>query len=133
MPIAPIRASLLRAGRPAWKAAKTCYIATRATAPSKMSVKRQACGALWAPMRLVGWGISFIDIDNGGWLDILVAKGHVYPEVDGTQVDAAYAERKYLYRNLRNCQFEDISLTGGPGIMRDAKARGFAIGDYDND
>jgi hypothetical protein len=83
--------------------------------------------------RLLGWGVSFIDIDNDGWLDILVANGHVYPEVDGTQVDAAYAERKYLYRNLRNGQFEDVSLTGGAGIRAAAKARGFAVGDYDND
>lgn len=83
--------------------------------------------------RLLGWGISFIDIDNDGWLDILVANGHVYPEVDGTQVDAAYAERKYLYRNLRNGQFEDVSLAGGAGITAVAKARGFAVGDYDND
>ena len=83
--------------------------------------------------RLLGWGVSFIDVDNDGWLDILVANGHVYPEVDGTQVDAAYAERKYLYRNLRNGQFEDVSLLGGPGITTDAKARGFAVGDYDND
>ena len=83
--------------------------------------------------RLLGWGVSFIDIDNDGWLDILVANGHVYPEVDGTQVDAAYAERKYLYRNLRNGQFEDVSMTGGSGITADAKARGFAVGDYDND
>ncbi len=83
--------------------------------------------------RLLGWGVSFIDIDNDGWLDILVANGHVYPEVDGTQVDAAYAERKYLYRNLRNGQFEDVSMIGGGGITADAKARGFAVGDYDND
>jgi hypothetical protein len=83
--------------------------------------------------RLLGWGISFIDIDNDGWLDILVANGHVYPEVDGTQVDAAYSERKYLYRNLRNGQFEDVSLTGGAGITAAVPARGFAVGDYDND
>ena len=83
--------------------------------------------------RLLGWGVSFMDFDNDGWLDILVANGHVYPEVDGTQVDAAYAERKYLYRNLRNGQFEDVSTQGGAGIMTDAKARGFAVGDYDND
>ena len=83
--------------------------------------------------RLLGWGVSFMDIDNDGWLDILVANGHVYPEVDGTQVDAAYAERKYLYRNLRNGQFEDVSLIGGSGITAAAKARGFAVGDYDND
>src|ERR1700678_3973048 len=83
--------------------------------------------------RLLGWGVSFMDIDNDGWLDILVANGHVYPEVDGTQVDAAYAERKYLYRNLRNGQFEDVSLAGGSGITANVPARGFAIGDYDND
>jgi hypothetical protein len=83
--------------------------------------------------RLLGWGISFLDFDNDGWLDILVANGHVYPEVDGTEVDAAYAERKYLYRNLRNGQFEDVSMIGGSGITAAAKARGFAVGDYDND
>jgi hypothetical protein len=83
--------------------------------------------------RLLGWGVSFMDIDNDGWLDILVANGHVYPEVDGTQVDAAYAERKYLYRNLRNGQFEDVSLAGGSGITAAVPARGFAVGDYDND
>lgn len=83
--------------------------------------------------RLLGWGVSFIDFDNDGWLDILVANGHVYPEVDGTQVDAAYAERKYLYRNLRNGQFEDMSMVGGSGITATAKARGFAVGDFDND
>jgi enediyne biosynthesis protein E4 len=83
--------------------------------------------------RLLGWGVSFIDFDNDGWLDILVANGHVYPEVDGTQVDASYAERKYLYRNLRQGQFEDVSMIGGSGITTDVKARGFALGDYDND
>jgi len=83
--------------------------------------------------RLLGWGVSFLDFDNDGWLDILVSNGHVYPEVDGTQVDAAYAERKYLYRNLRNGQFEDVSMLGGTGITTAAKARGFAVGDFDND
>jgi hypothetical protein len=83
--------------------------------------------------RLMGWGVSFVDIDNDGWLDIMIANGHVYPEVDGTQVDAAYAERKYLYRNLRNGQFEDVSLIGGSGVMAAVPARGFAVGDYDND
>ena len=83
--------------------------------------------------RLLGWGVSFVDIDNDGWLDLLVANGHVYPEVDGTEVDAAYAERKYLYRNLRNGQFEDVSLIAGSGITDNVPARGMAIGDYDND
>jgi hypothetical protein len=83
--------------------------------------------------RFLGWGVGFIDMDNDGWLDILISNGHVYPEVDGTQVDAPYAEHKYLYRNLRNGQFEDVTKMGGAGITAAAAARGCAFGDYDND
>ncbi len=83
--------------------------------------------------RYLGWGVGFFDMDNDGWLDILISNGHVYPEVDGTQVDAPYAEHKYLYRNLRNGQFEEVTLHGGPGITDAAPARGCAFGDYDND
>ncbi len=83
--------------------------------------------------RLLGWGVGFLDMDNDGWLDIMVSNGHVYPEVDGTHVDASYAENKYLYRNLRNGQFEDVTKVAGAGITDAAKARGCAFGDYDND
>jgi hypothetical protein len=83
--------------------------------------------------RFLGWGVGFFDMDNDGWLDILISNGHVYPEVDGTDVDAPYAQHKYLYRNLRNGQFEDMSAQGGPGITTPATGRGCAFGDYDND
>lgn len=83
--------------------------------------------------RYLGWGVGFFDMDNDGWLDILVSNGHVYPEVDGTAIDAAYAEHKYLYRNLRNGQFEDVTSLGGPGINAAVPARGCAFGDFNND
>ncbi len=83
--------------------------------------------------RFLGWGVGFFDMDNDGWPDILISNGHVYPEVDGTDVDAPYAQHKYLYRNLRNGQFEDMSAQGGPGITTPATGRGCAFGDYDND
>jgi hypothetical protein len=82
--------------------------------------------------RYLGWGVGFLDMDNDGWLDILISNGHVYPEVDGTQIDAPYAEHKYLYRNLRNGQFEEVTKLGGPGITNPAAARGCAFGDYNN-
>ncbi|HEX5236578.1 MAG TPA: CRTAC1 family protein [Silvibacterium sp.] len=83
--------------------------------------------------RLLGWGVGFFDMDNDGWLDILMSNGHVYPEVDNSKADLKYAEHKYLYRNLRNGRFEEVTKDGGPGIMENAPARGCAFGDYKND
>ncbi|WP_263382564.1 CRTAC1 family protein [Granulicella arctica] len=83
--------------------------------------------------RYLGWGVGFFDMDNDGWLDILISNGHVYPEVDGTKIDSSYAQHKYLYRNLRNGQFEDATAQGGAGINDAVAARGCAFGDFDND
>jgi hypothetical protein len=83
--------------------------------------------------RLLGWGVGFFDMDNDGWPDILMSNGHVYPEVDNSKTDLKYAEHKYLYRNLRNGRFEEVTEKGGPGILEKAPARGCAFGDYDND
>ena len=83
--------------------------------------------------RYLGWGVGFFDPDNDGWLDIFISNGHVYPEVDGSHIEAPHAEHKYLYRNLRNGQFEEVTSKAGPGITGKAPARGCAFGDYDND
>lgn len=83
--------------------------------------------------RLLGWGVGFFDLDNDGWIDILMSNGHVYPEVNMLHADLTYAEHKYLYRNLRNGDFEDVTSQGGPGIMERVPARGCAFGDYNND
>jgi hypothetical protein len=83
--------------------------------------------------RYLGWGVGFVDLDNDGWPDILISNGHVYPEVDGSHLDAPYAEHKYVYRNLRNGQFEDVTALAGPGINDAVPARGCAFGDYNND
>ena len=83
--------------------------------------------------RYLGWGVGFFDPDNDGWLDIFISNGHVYPEVDNSHIEAPYAEHKYLYRNLRNGQFEEVTSRAGSGITVPAPARGCAFGDYDND
>ena len=94
---------------------------------------RTYLGGLGVNTRLLGWGVGFFDMDNDGWLDILMSNGHVYPEVDKSKADLKYAEHKYLYRNLRNGRFEEVTDKGGPGILENAPARGCAFGDYDND
>ncbi|MGC2764586.1 MAG: CRTAC1 family protein, partial [Candidatus Acidiferrum sp.] len=81
----------------------------------------------------LGWGCGFFDMDNDGWLDILICNGHVYPEVEQLKTEAGYAQRKLLYKNLRNGTFEDVSYDAGPGISIPSASRGCAFGDFDND
>jgi hypothetical protein len=81
----------------------------------------------------LGWGCGFFDMDNDGWADILICNGHVYPEVEQLRTEAGYAQRKLLYRNLRNGRFEDVSMDAGPGISVPSASRGCAFGDFDND
>jgi len=83
--------------------------------------------------QFLGWGCGFFDFDNDGWPDILICNGHVYPEVEQLRTEAGYAQRKLLYRNLRNGKFEDISLNVGPGISDPSASRSAAFGDFNND
>ncbi|MBM3761881.1 MAG: CRTAC1 family protein [Acidobacteria bacterium] len=83
--------------------------------------------------RFLGWGAAFLDFDNDGWPDILLANGHVYPEVGNTDTEAGYKQRKVLYRNLGKSRFADVSPQTGPGILEQVSARGLAVGDFDND
>jgi hypothetical protein len=88
---------------------------------------------LGAHTQFLGWGCGFFDMDNDGWPDILICNGHVYPEVEQLKTEAGYAQRKLLYKNLRNGHFDDISFQAGPGISDPSASRGAAFGDFDND
>ena len=55
--------------------------------------------------RYLGWGCGFVDLDNDGWLDIFLANGHVYPEIEKAGLDTPFREPKIVYRNLRNGRF----------------------------
>ena len=83
--------------------------------------------------KYLGWGCGFFDMDNDGWLDILVCNGHVYPEVEQLKTEAGYPQQKLLYKNLRNGHFDDVSQQGGAGITVPVASRGCAFGDFDND
>ncbi len=81
---------------------------------------------------LVGWGTTFFDMDNDGWLDLFVANGHVYPQMDNVKGSAAYAEPMLLHRNLRNGTFEEVSKAAGLADMPLKSRRGAAFGDIAN-
>ena len=83
--------------------------------------------------QLLGWGIDFIDVDDDGWRDLVVANGHVYPEVEGKQLGDRYRQPTILYRNLGNGKFSDVTEQAGPGFRIQRPARGLAVGDVDGD
>jgi enediyne biosynthesis protein E4 len=81
----------------------------------------------------VGWGCGFFDYDNDGWLDLMVANGHVYPQLSAAKLKIAYPQRKLFYRNNRNGTFAEIGAEVGPAINEPSVSRGAAFGDLDND
>lgn len=83
--------------------------------------------------QLLGWGVLFQDFDADGRPDILMAHGHVYPEVDGAAIGESYRQPMILYRNLGDGRFADVSAESGPALRVARAARGLAAGDLDGD
>jgi enediyne biosynthesis protein E4 len=81
----------------------------------------------------LGWGTMFLDFDNDGWPDLILANGHVYPEVDSQHLGSSYKEPRILYHNNGDGTFSDISAGAGLGITTPASSRGLAVGDLWND
>jgi len=81
----------------------------------------------------LGWGTGFLDFDNDGLLDIFVANGHVYPEVDKTDWGTTYKQRPLLLRNVDGQKFQEVPPATGSGLAVVVPARGAAFGDLFND
>ena len=83
--------------------------------------------------RYLGWGTAAIDIDNDGWKDLILANGHVYPEVDSGHTSEKFKQSRLLYWNRGDGLFFDLSPQAGSGIAAPHSSRGLATGDLDND
>ena len=73
------------------------------------------------PRGYYGLASVFVDVDDDGWLDLLVANDSV---------------PKYLYRNKHDGTFEDVSYISGFALNdegREQASMGIAVGDYNRD
>jgi hypothetical protein len=96
------------------------------------SNRTYASGIGTISLNWLGFGCAFLDEDLDGWLDLLVANGHVMDNVALTEREVTYAERKSLYRNRKDGTFVDIA-EGAGALAVPRVSRGLAVGDIDND
>lgn len=79
-----------------------------------------------------GWGIHFLDYDNDGWKDLLIAQGHDLDTVQLSYPQLHYKEPMMLVRNTGK-KFVDVSSESGSVFQQPWVGRGMAVGDLDND
>jgi len=82
-----------------------------------------------------GFGAGWIDIDNDGWLDLVTVNGAVTQSVEALARNEPFSlqQRKQVFRNLGNGQFEDATKPAGAVFQIPEVSRGLAFGDIDND
>jgi len=82
----------------------------------------------------LSWGTAFVDLDQDGDQDLVIANGHIYPQVDGHPGShVSYRQRNLLLRNDGTGHYRDVSAEAGPGFEEARSSRGLAAGDYDDD
>jgi len=79
-----------------------------------------------------GWGLRFLDYDNDGWKDLLVAQGHDLDTVELQYPNLHYREPMLVARNTGQ-GFVDVSADSGSVFHQAWVGRGLATGDIDND
>jgi enediyne biosynthesis protein E4 len=79
-----------------------------------------------------GWSLRFLDYDNDGWKDLLIAQGHDLDTIEKSFPQLHYREPMMLVRNTGK-KFVDVSGISSEIFHEAWVGRGMAIGDINND
>ncbi len=80
----------------------------------------------------LSFGAFFFDYDLDGDVDLLVANGHLEPEIETIKASVTYAQPTQLFRNDGG-RFVEVTDTAGGDLAEPRVARGAAYGDLDGD
>jgi hypothetical protein len=90
-------------------------------------------GKIGVETRYICWGAGIVDLDNGGWPDLFMVTGTVYPQIEKKLPNYPALTPRVVFRNLGNGTFEELGEEAGPGVSARHSSRGCAFGDFDND
>lgn len=79
----------------------------------------------------VGWGCEFVDLDQDGWPDLLVANGSTL-EIEGSGPKKLQGQELFLFWNRRGEYFYNLAPLN-PALAEKHVSRGLACADFDND
>jgi len=82
---------------------------------------------------VLSFGGGFFDYDNDGWLDLFIANGHVYPEIEQASPGTHYKQINSLFHNQGNGKFLESGKVTGIASQPPHAGRGVAFVDFDND
>ena len=81
----------------------------------------------------LGFGCSFCDMNLDGYLDLVVANGHIDETVRNIRGNVGYAQPPELFLNDGKGKFRDVAADAGADFAQAKVGRGVACGDFDRD
>jgi enediyne biosynthesis protein E4 len=81
----------------------------------------------------LAFGTLVEDFRNCGWLDLLLANGHIEPEISRLKRFQEFRQPPQLFLNRGDGYFDPADSEGDPLLSGSFVARGLAVGDIDRD
>jgi hypothetical protein len=79
------------------------------------------------------FGVLFFDYDLDGYPDILTANGHIDEQIGRVQPKVSYRQAPFLFRNIGDGHFRNVTAEMGAAFNRPIVGRGAAYADFDHD
>ncbi|MEM6294195.1 MAG: CRTAC1 family protein [Myxococcota bacterium] len=123
---------------PGWDIAVTNFQAEPVSLYSRRSGgiyrERSDAAGIGAPTRArLSFGIDWLDADNDGDEDLIVANGHINDNIATFRESVTFGQANSLFARVADGRFEDVSASAGTALAKAGVSRGLAVGDLDGD